>query len=324
MNAIVKLETKNKDSRADRLVFLDSLHEQGAIFDVDIVDNYYPVTINGKIEFRKTGLQSIRRSDNHNFIAANSGSYNAFQNREIFTAMDRQIAKSNVDLTGAHTKVTVSPDSKRVAVQYLFPAHEVETARGDKTCLQIIAINSFDCSTSFHVHLGALRGFCMNTQVFGTSMIALKIKHNQALELDRIAEVIGRGIDVFNAEGEIWKTMTRNKMTDETVYAALADMAGVSRVWYPTYESYVSDRRQNLGRVYDNKLDNYFGVYRKYARELGETEFALYNALTHISSHGAKKGGEEKLNLSYATFNKRVERVQRVATKHLKAYKQAA
>jgi len=306
----------NNTIETGRANLLDSLHSQGAFYDVECTANLFPVTEGDKTAYRSTGKKTLINGTTKQPISVMSDAYTVVQNKDIFNALDRQIAESDLDLTGAYTKVDVANNGAQVAVRYIFPAHSVDTGNGDTTSLMITAINSFNGSTSFCIYLGGFRGYCMNTQVFGTTIVQYKKQHSRGLSIDRAAEIIRGGIDVFNMEGEIWKKMAQTTVTDQDAYLALAEMAEIDVCLYPTYRKY--QREVIDAQTRTTKMENYVRIYRKYAQEMGSSEFALYNTLTHISTHGAAQSGNRDQAIS--TFSDRTNKVKRIAYNHLTSY----
>jgi len=319
---VVSLGAARADSQAGRMSILDSLHEQGAFYDVKVTPNLYPVVDErtGLTSYESTGKKTLVNGSNGQPISVMSEGYTVVQNRDVFTALDKQIAESGIDLTGAYTKVDVANNGGNVAVQYVFPAHSIETGRsGDKTSLMITAINSFNGSSSFVIYLGGFRGYCMNTQVFGTQIVSYKKQHCKGLNIDRAAEIIRSGIDVFCEEGEAWKRMSKTIVNEQTAYEALAEYGSVDIKHLATFEDYVKYARQ---QAREPKLIRYMRVFKTYVQEMGSTEFALYNTLTHISTHGAANSGKRPQAVS--TFETRAKNTAKIAKKYLTAYQQAA
>ena len=103
-------------------------------------------------------------------------------------------------------------------------------------------------------------------------------------------------------------------------YATLAEMADVDTQKYPDINIYMREVASISTRT--TKLENYKRIYDRYVREMGNNEFALYNTLTHISTHGAAKAGDKQQAIS--TFGDRSKRVTALAQKHLVSYAIAA
>lgn len=320
MNNVVSLGAARADSQAGRMSILDSLHEQGAFYDVEVTPNLYPVVDErtGLTSYESTGKKTLVNGSNGQPISVMSEGYTVVQNRDVFTALDKQIAESGIDLTGAYTKVDVANNGGNVAVRYVFPAHSVDVGNGDKTSLMITAINSFNGSSSFVIYLGGFRGYCMNTQVFGTQIVSYKKQHCKGLSIDRAAEIIRSGIDVFCEEGEAWKTMSKTIVNAQTAYEALAEYGDVNIKDFPTFAEYVTYARQ---QAREPKMIRYMRIFESYVKEMGRTEFALFNALTHISTHGS---ASKKRAQAVSTFESRAKKTAKVAKKYLTAYQQAA
>lgn len=307
-------------AKNDRLGFLDGLHKEGVFYDVEVRDNMYPsVMSNGEVNYLSTGKKTLVNGNTSKPLSVMSDSYVVVQNKDVFTELDKRIAESGLDLTDAYTKVDVANGGANVAVQYIFPAHSVETDSGDKTSLMITAINSFNGTSSFCIYLGGFRSYCMNTQVFGTTIVAYRHQHCRGLSIKKAADIIRTGIDVFNMEGEVWKAMSKKSVSENKAWKALADYGNVDISEHGKYSDYVAWCATQKRMT---KLENYMRIFNQYVKEMGNTEFALYNTFTHIATHGSSKKGDRKQSIS--GFEARNKVVKRVSRNWLTSYKEAA
>lgn len=288
-------------------------------YDVIALEHTYKNPITG--QETATGRKDLVNGNTGNFISNMSDGYAIVQNVDIFEELDQRIAESGLDITGAQTFVDVQNDGGSVAVRYVFPAHSIDVGNGDKTSLMITAINSFNGSTGFAIYLGGFRGYCMNTQVFGTTVVGYRKKHTRNLCIKKAVDIIRKGIDVFMMEGEIWKEMTKRTVSREKAFVALADYADIDLAKTPTLESYLLERRaQGMKKV--APIENYLRIFDEYVSEMGNSEFALYNTLTHIATHGAAKSGKKVP--ANSTYETRMSGVRKVIQKHCTAYAKAA
>jgi len=314
---VISLADRAKNSIAGRLTSMGILREEGALYDIVKLKDTYTNPITGQVE--ETGRVDLINGDTGEFVSNMSAGYTVVQNAEIFEAMERQIATSGLDITGMEIKVDVGMAGGNVCVQYIFPAHSVDTSDGDSTSLMITAINSFNGSSAFCIYLGGFRGYCMNTQVFGTTIVSYRKQHCRGLSINKAADVIRNGIDVFNQEGEVWKRMAKTSVTDETAFRALADFGDVKVNSFDSYSDYQvwADTQRRT-----QKLENYMRIFKTYVREMGNTEFALYNTFTHINTHGSAKVGNRKQSVS--GFETRAKDATKVSQKWLTSYAVAA
>jgi hypothetical protein len=305
------------NTTAGRMSLLSQLHQAGAFYDVKECGNYFNGDYN---EMIPTGKKTLVNANTGEPISVMSQEYVVVQNEQIFAALDRQIAASGLNLTGAYTNVVMQNNGGQVMVQYIFPAHSVDVGNGDTAAFMITAINSFNGTCAFVVYVGAFRGYCRNGQVFGTGFIAYRKQHCKGLNIDRAADTIRVGIDVFMKEGELWKQMTKRYITEQQAYVALADMAEVDVAKYPTYAAYLADVQVTAKRT--TKLENYVRIFQEYQAEMGTTEFALYNTITAITTHGAAKAGERVQAIS--TYETRAKKAQKICATHIQSYREAA
>ena len=104
--------------------------------------------------------RALVRADTDESLTVVSDSYQVAQHPDAFRTVERIIAGSDLDLTDIKRTIETSHNGARAYARYTFPAHEIETSRGDSATLEMLARNSFDGSWCFHVDIGAIRMAC--------------------------------------------------------------------------------------------------------------------------------------------------------------------
>jgi hypothetical protein len=268
----------------ERLSLMEQLERKGIFYTVEGREN---LTYDNDGKIIATGKKTIFNATNNTVLGVMGEGYNIVQNEKIFEAFNRVIAKSNINLEGAYTRCKTHKAGQKAMVEYVFPALKKEVKVGDAVAPSIVAINSFDGTGSFHVRFGLYRLICLNGMIMGSTVFEYKKNHTKDLSVDFAADVIYRGIQCYESGINNLKKQTTTPVTDQTVYLALAELSGFDKADFslaPTYADYLAKMRPLTKRP--PALDAYMALWGKYSTELGNTEWALHNVMTHISTHG--------------------------------------
>jgi hypothetical protein len=166
-------------------------------------------------------------------------------------------------------------------VQFTFPEHRVEIRDNDFTELQIIARNSYDGSLRFSLEIGGFRLLCSNGMGIGSYTNVYSNKHSSGYDPEKMREYLEVAVEVFETAGEEWKAMTKIDVTDEQAFEVLKIMA--ERTSSADYNEVLNGK--------DTVLKGTLAEWERYKLELGSNKFALYNTITHLSSHAKTKKG---------------------------------
>lgn len=293
----------NVDMIETRADLIEQLEVQGAFYDVQLVDNFWLEQVGDlEPEYKSTGKRTVVNMDLQEPIGVVSDKYVPVLNQAIFEKFNTVLENcEDLNLDGAYVEVQTNNNGARIMVEYVLPAHTVALANGDEVALRITALNSFDGTTGFKVFCGGIRFKCMNGMVLGDMMATYQAKHSQQLSLDNAAKVIETGLKAYLGGVDEWNRQIKAKVEPSVVWHALAEMAGVKEhALFETFTAYNEWRvKQNHGNAPRRVLiDKYVEVFQDYVVELGATEWALNNALTHISTHGV---GNEKPSIQAQT-----------------------
>lgn len=287
MTNIVSLfnpSTATDASMGERLSLMEQLERKGMFYTVEGREN---LTYNNDGILIPTGKKTIFNATNNSVLGVMGEGYNIVQNEKIFEAFNRIIAKSNIDLDGAYIRCKTHKAGQKAMVEYVFPALKKEVKVGDAVAPSIVAINSFDGTGSFHVRFGLYRLICLNGMVMGSTVFEYKKNHTADLSVDFAADVIYRGIQCYESGIDNLKKQTTTMVSEHMVYMALAELSGFDAKDFtiaPTYADYLAKMRPLTKRP--PALDAYMALWGKYSNELGSTQWALHNVLTHVSTHG--------------------------------------
>lgn len=285
-NVVTLFKPEAVAAPANRLSLLDSLDAKGIFYTVEKRPN---LTIDNDGKLVATGDSTIFNATKNTPIAVMGTGYNVVQNREVFEAYNRVLAKSGIDLNGAYIRTNVTDTGSRAMVEYIFPKHNVEVARGDTVQFSIKVLHSFDGSTSFVTCAQGYRLACLNGMVMAYGIQGYRAKHSNKLDIDKAARIVCKSLEAFMVNAEDWKRQTTTLVNDDTAYRALAELSGFDDFELAsTYTQYVAVVRPTMKR--QPVIEKYMALWNEYKGKLGSTQWALTNTLTEISTHGMQKG----------------------------------
>jgi len=208
-------------------------------------------------------FKAIVNPNTEEIIAVVGSGYQLVQNADIFPQYDEAIELSDLNTTGMTRKVSTSHGGGRTKVEYKFPEHRVSIREGDEIDLTLTVLNSYDTSWKFNSILGAFRLLCDNGMTIGTAFQQYAHKHTLNLDTDRAIKELTLSLDNFEANAENWKQYPHVSVSD----------FDVDRVF-----NSLSKGSKSLRVVLDESHEGY-------VRRLGDNLWALFNTLTHWSTH---------------------------------------
>ncbi len=296
--------------QANRLSLLDSLEAKGIFYTVEKRAN---LTHDNTGAIINTGSTTIFNATKNIPIAVMGSGYNVVQNREVFEAYNRVLAKSGIDLEGAYIRTNVTDSGSRAMVEYIFPKHNVEVAKGDTVQFSIKVLHSFDGSTSFVTSAQGYRLACLNGMVMAYGIQGYKAKHSNKLDIDKAARIVCKSLEAFMENAEDWKRQTTTLVSDDVAFRALAELSGFDDFAIAsTFTQYMAVVRPTLKR--QPSIEKYMALWTEYKGKLGSTQWALNNTLTDISTHGVQQG---EASITYRMTKEAI--VKGLLVKYLKA-----
>ena len=208
------------------------------------------------------------------------------QYSDMYTQMVNMCKASDVDCTGVSVDSSVSPNGARGTIKITLPAHTVETARGDETQLQILGYNSVDGSWPMVIRLGAKRLGCCNGQIMIDDFAVYKAKHTMSLDLGHARRKMAALLNSYTEEVERWRGWSTDSISDRFALITFAKAAKCK-------VNVESMSNMSLLEILDhpslikNKAFKYlWNQYTQHEQKsLGSTKWAVYNALTHWTTH---------------------------------------
>jgi hypothetical protein len=216
------------------------------------------------------GQQAVVRLDTQEVLKVHGSRYNLIKNEVVFGGIDDMIRHSDqLDTNGMRITDQIAYGGGRSMRTYVFPEHQVkinsgaEAREGDITQLRINIINSYNGDTNLRINVGGLRLICLNGMVVGDIFGSFRSQHTAGFRPDEIAPRIAAALDNFHQVGAKWKVWAGTECSTEMASRAISKLAGKSESLH-------------------NKL---MVFWHNESVKMGNTVWALYNALTFWSTH---------------------------------------
>ena len=231
------------------------------------------------------------------------------QPSDIVRLSEATLLQSGVSLKGLSRAAQIAPDGSKMILQYTLPEFTVHLGNGDETRFQILSYNSYVGSWSFTVRAGAIRMACLNGQVSVDDISMFKAKHTPSINPDHARRKMVLAIQQFHAEGERWARWKEQSVTNREALRTFADAAGCKFV-HENNDMTLMELFQHKN-VYNNRSLMYmWNQYTNHEQpKLGSNEWAVYNALTHWSTH-APAGRKTDENNVLGTLVRRQDKVR--------------
>ena len=159
--------------------------------------------------------------------------------------------------------------------------NDLQTTVGDSSdsvnC-RMDVFNSVDMSWAFQVFSGAYRDLCRNTLVFGgEKAYHQKAKHTKNLSPEALISKAGGSLEMWTGQRDQMNLWAGAKLSDEQFGEILAQSI-----------CYKNTRAAEAGQtkpINERLMNNILYLFDREKKELGQTMWAAYNALTHWSTH---------------------------------------
>ena len=254
------------------------------------------------------------RTDTLEPIAVHGRRYKPLQYREMIDKTRDMIERCNLDATGIKESIQVSPNGGMCLVDYTLPAKEYLTPDGDKGCVKVMALSSFNGVWSFILSLGFHQGACLNSQIFIKNPASIyKSRHTSTLDIDKGVYVLGKTANVIEDEIELWHEWYNtpvDQVERTVIFSKCANFKGDFDELLQDMKNYNQlDHATNKTLTYLNEVYN-----TNYGRRMGHNRWSVYNAITDWSTH-APSSSKNTIALS----QRRTERASEVINEYLLA-----
>jgi len=176
----------------------------------------------------------------------------------------------------------------------------------DSVVPRLDVFNSIDMSWAFQVFSGAYRDLCRNTLVFGgEKAYHQKRKHTRNLDTASLTGKAVLSLDMFQNQREQMDRWASLGLSSRQFVDVLSETICRREARHADTEE----------KPVNKALLNYLGdQFEEEAKELGETMWAGYNALTHWSTHTLDTPRSKSTQKQHDTQRKRSDMVRDVLT----------
>lgn len=239
--------------------------------------------------------KAVINTDNGKYVATVGTDYVIIPNKQIYNQFAHVLANSNIDTTGMKTKVRAAgPYTK---VDFEFPAHQISIdGRDDLINLMISTVNSYDGRFAFTIEIGGFRLLCSNGMGIGELINCFSTRHVSKYDQEKMSSYLSSSIETFVKSGKYWTEMRKVEVEDVDALASIKTYLKVSSELSP--EEVLAGKNTTLKKA--------FLLWEEYKNKLGKNKWAIYNTITHLSTHFETKGNEINVALRKKSDRDRV------------------
>ena len=227
-----------------------------------------------------------------------------YQPTECINIVEEMLVNSGLDLTGLTRRYDQSHDGGRYLTCYSLPAHAFDIGNGDENIPEVIHRNSGDGSWPFTIEAAVNRGVCANGQVLLDPWATYTAKHTRSLNPLHGAAKIAQCISTLDREKERWAAWKQQSISDMEAFKIFAKAAKFKVDPVMTLQEIFSSKTWLNGRTKDIKF-----LWNQYINKevpaLGSNEWAVYNAMTHWSTHAEGNTKSSIKNIASTRIDRR-------------------
>ena len=206
-------------------------------------------------------------------------SYKLVPHDDLFAMQSRQLADSVLPTDNVKVVDRLYDGGLRAHRTVMFDDLDATIGNdGDRVMCRMDVFNSVDMSWAFQIFSGAYRDLCRNTLVFGGSKAYhQKRKHTRNLSPEALVGKATMGLEFWENDRDSMEAMRSTPLTRDR----FADVLAATICRKPGM-----DNLEGHGHPVNERLLGYLlHRYDEEVSELGRTQWAAFNALTHWSTH---------------------------------------
>jgi hypothetical protein len=219
-----------------------------------------PVVVDDRVV---PGYVAVQREDTGQVLAFHREGYRLITNDEVFPAFEEALQQSNLHLSDMTVSDAVTHGGARTVRQYRFPIHQAEIQVGDLVSLQLKVVNSYDGALAFSSLVSGHRLACLNGMVVSDQYAQTYGRHTKGFDIDDAVAKLTQVMAVFETQAARWRQWTTRMLSDEEALTVFA----------------------TLPQSNDGLLTRLMTYWQQEKDALGNTVWALFNAVTYWSTH---------------------------------------
>ena len=235
---------------------------------------------------------AVCRSDNEDVIGVHGRSYKIVPHIDMFKkhtdAIKRSTAYSpNIEIVD---QLWARGAKARRTIHFLDHTYKIN-GNTDLVNMRSDTFNSLDGSFAFQVFSGIFRSLCLNTLVFGgEKFYHSKQKHTSNINIGSAVSKIANSLTMYKDNVHLLMEWKNKKVTDQDVSLLFANtIAKKKSESFNNIKEALKQEGTELNQLINVKLSDYLNHrYKEEKKSLGSTLYAVYNAVTHWSTHTAE------------------------------------
>lgn len=229
----------------------------------------------------------IYRKDTGEALGLHGLGYETVDHKMMIDASRNVLERSGLDLRDMRESIAIGAEGSMCYIQHTLPEHRALTPDGDTVSLQLLHLNSHNGVWSYQGSAGGLQSACMNTQIFMKNTLTMyKARHTEALDIDKGARILTGTIGMLNENNDIWHEWANITVSREEVFRTIAEASGSKFTLGKLKEGLSIEECLELPTCYNNSALTYMcNEWGQYKAKMGQNYWALFNTLTHWSTH---------------------------------------
>lgn len=217
-------------------------------------------------------IYNLVRTDTDEVLHTHNNSYTVLSHDDAVNAAYDAVKEADISQDFS-VDIKCMDSGRKLKGTILFNDLTIEPQKGDHVKLRMDFFNSYDASWAYANQLAGLRLVCTNGMVSPQAIAKVWARHTANINVQASVSQIAQGMDTFFHNKEQWQQWMKVKVSRNQA-EALFKATVVKR------RQKATDERHNAKQleVLLGQLDNEFST-------LGKNKWALYNCLTHWSSH---------------------------------------
>ena len=217
-------------------------------------------------------IYNLVRTDTDEVLHTHNNSYTILSHDDAVNAAYDAVKEADISQDFS-VDIKCMDSGRKLKGTILFNDLTIEPQKGDHVKLRMDFFNSYDASWAYANQLAGLRLVCTNGMVSPQAIAKVWARHTANINVQASVSQIAQGMDTFFHNKEQWQQWMKVKVSRDQAEALFKDTV-VKRRTKATDERYNAKQLE----VLLGQLDTEFST-------LGKNKWALYNCLTHWSSH---------------------------------------
>tara|TARA_Y100000768_G_scaffold56987_1_gene38250 strand:+ start:1199 stop:2059 length:861 start_codon:yes stop_codon:yes gene_type:complete len=212
------------------------------------------------------------RTDTGQVLGIHGSKYKPIAHKDVVDKVMQGVEKTG--MFDYKTDIKVFEGGAKMRGSVTFENLVIEPQKDDIIKFRINFFNSYDQSWAFATICDGLRLWCMNGCTTPVNASTLRFKHTTKVNIQSITDRVKTGIDFFMDSGVEYNQWAKIRLTNHSVQKFLEQTVAKTFKRSSNSIPFNVTRTETLLEGFDRE-----------SRTLGNTKWALYNALTYWSTH---------------------------------------